>query len=267
MIFGLLLGVAHAWRLDDATWPIEADPIRWCVVDEGATGLPEGAPLEAARQAVAMFSATGLPFEEIPAGCAPVSGDGILTFHFRAATPEDSPEPAGWATPLDDALAPVVRGECSFARRLDYDFTTVGTDFALPAEIADPECQGRTDLVGLLAHQLGHAVGLAHSCEMDEACTDPAALDALMYWAGSPCTLREMTADDVAGIEAMYFACADEADPDEPSGWVRSEREPTAQGGCFSASPVPPGLAGWAVAVLSVRCARRRSQTAGRLSA
>src|SRR5678815_1008336 len=65
-------------------------------------------------------------------------------------------------------------------------------------------------------------MGMDHSCEKDEVCTDPDLLDATMYWTAGSCdsTQASLGQDDIEGITTLYgphgaIVCSNELAPGE----------------------------------------------------
>lgn len=78
------------------------------------------------------------------------------------------------------------------------------TPFSSDAEVAAGYCVDTFNLDLLLAHALGDWLGLPHTCDEGEACADPAAQTAVMYWAIGPCDLRSLNAADEALMWDAY---------------------------------------------------------------
>lgn len=81
-----------------------------------------------------------------------------------------------------------------------------GVGWMTDAEVEAGDCDGGFSFQSTLTHYLGHLAGLAHSCESDDTCTDPALLDATMYWETAPCDTRQSTVemDDAWTLATVY---------------------------------------------------------------
>jgi hypothetical protein len=87
-----------------------------------------------------------------------------------------------------------------------------GTSWGTPEEIADPGCFGRLDFVGTTSHEIGHGLGLGHSCDNGEPCEEPVLRQALMFWtaAGACSDARQGPKDDdIAGFNTIYGVSVD----------------------------------------------------------
>jgi len=80
--------------------------------------------------------------------------------------------------------------------------------------------QGELYLEAFLTHQIGHILGLAHSCDDGDACSGELA-SATMFWAYPSCELSaaSIEEDDIAGLTALYTPSATlTSDPETPAG-------------------------------------------------
>jgi hypothetical protein len=98
----------------------------------------------------------------------------------------------------------------------DVDF---GTDTDIDAGL----CLGESSMEAVLTHEVGHLLGMAHSCEDGDVCSDSLLREATMYWSAGPCDTNGSTIsqDDIDGLTALYgpfatFECSHELDPESP---------------------------------------------------
>lgn len=198
-------GSAHAYELQvtPAGQPVrwQVDEVAWDVSGLAAAPQARGAVLAAARRALDTWSAAGGPVL--------VEGAGAVA-SIRWATDPDDP-----------GVDPDVLAETHLAFDTDTgellraEIVVNGAGFRWAA--GDGGCSDAFDLESTLAHELGHALGLKHS----------AVADATMFTHPSPCARdrRDLAADDVAAIDALYTAPLTDPDADRP-----------AIGGCSAAS-------------------------------
>ena len=79
-------------------------------------------------------------------------------------------------------------------------------DWSPDWEIADG-CQGdERSVESTGTHEIGHLLGMGHSCEQGELCVDSDFLEATMFWSGGGCNTDRsgINDDDIAGIQALY---------------------------------------------------------------
>lgn len=92
-----------------------------------------------------------------------------------------------------------------------------GRNFDSPQDIEDGCPQGGHSFLGTMTHEMGHSLGMAHTCEEGEICTDPLRRGANMYWTGPECDtsgdrLNEL---DITNFQSLYgpyatFRCSHE---------------------------------------------------------
>ncbi|MFZ5481690.1 MAG: matrixin family metalloprotease [Myxococcota bacterium] len=100
---------------------------------------------------------------------------------------------------LDDAGIPIVTNwlagvAVEVVVNDDYDWATSAEG-----------CDGQLLLEAVLLHEVGHVLGLGHTCEEGEACDDAANREAVMYWSSGACETRELNAAD-AELLALEYA-------------------------------------------------------------
>ena len=86
-----------------------------------------------------------------------------------------------------------------------------GPAWGTPEYIASPDCFGHYSYMSTATHEIGHGLGLGHSCDDGEPCPDPIKRNATMYWSGQRCDNErdDPNEDDSAGINAIYGVAVD----------------------------------------------------------
>ena len=161
------------------------------------------------------------------AAAAPHVNDGVNTVRFAMTADDPDIEPGVLGLTF-------VAYRSSDGVAVDADVVMNAVDFTWTT--GEATCAKEYDLQSAVTHELGHALGLAHSIGHPEA---------TMYATGQACetSKRSLESDDKAGLAALYSAPADAAPP----------------GGCASSSPGSGALIGVALALLAIK----RRRTAG----
>ena len=96
------------------------------------------------------------------------------------------------------------------ARAMNIVFND-GRTWGTIADVDAPDCRGLNDFLSTTVHEIGHGLGMAHSCESGEPCPDPVLSSATMFYAGGTCEShrRNPNPDDQAGITAIYSPAVD----------------------------------------------------------
>jgi uncharacterized protein (TIGR03382 family) len=202
-----LASPALAWEHEGFVWPPEALPLPYCVQDDGACDetLPTGDCVQAAVDAFDLW-----------APCVDFSA-----IHQGACAPEpDAPVSIVYGDPGDvlgvGVLAHIVVQTLGSTRVLDgrtYEEAAAATvvvnddvRFVTDEDIAAGRCEESWSLPAVLAHEVGHVVGLSHGCDPDECpLPPPPPPPSVMAAPLDPCAPSlPLHPDDVEGLHALY---------------------------------------------------------------
>ncbi len=214
-------------------WSSQDLPIKYEVSDYREDSLPEGYPQEMLQRAYDKWT------EYAP--CAGVGGEFQGTtplntnFTFDGKNrhsfddPGDTLGPGVLAAAVNYpilAIAPVafVKNGQTYKRILDAD-VVFNNDVAWATEdqMNAGDCNGATPMINTAVHEIGHTLGMAHTCEQGEVCIDTARIEATMYWtnAGPVCSPDRGNPSplDVQNMTSLYgpyaaFECSHELNSD-----------------------------------------------------
>jgi len=219
LVSAFLIAAPGSAAAYDLATSAAGDPLHWpagrvtftLAVEPGPTELDPDATVRAITAAVATWQAAladspiTLAISETPGSAAPRMNDGVLT--IRWAFDRDDPD-------LESGLL----GQTFLSYR-SADAQLVDADIVLNADefrwTTDPtSCADEYDVESAVVHEIGHALGLAHSIGHPEA---------TMFRTGDACDIakRDLAADDTAGLDELYAT----PPASEPGG------------GCVSTSP------------------------------
>jgi MYXO-CTERM domain-containing protein len=222
---------------------------QYTVLDSCSADVPHDACFAAVEAAMATWSVPGsyFRFEETrPAFCcrAGFQRDGAnanCIMWREDEWPAEYP-PAGIA--LTTLTYSVADGAI-----LDADIELNAVDFSYGTTCA----AGETDIQNTVTHEAGHMLGLDHSAV-------PGATMRPRSYPGD-CELRDLSADDVEGVLAIYPAAADPATCRGPSGGLNLDCSPPPDDcGCRATGAGRPSAVAVLLFVLALLLRRRRDR-------
>ena len=235
----LLLGSAFAWNHIGQMWSPDEMPITWYMTDyvEGslpAEPSPETGLLYQEEASIIMFcnwhwtdycdsvvspTAWGFDHPET-ADCADItyeylgispgnegqSSNGITKFYWDDPSGELGTGINAVTYPRSKSEVVKTQNGRTYYKMYDADIVFNRDINWSPDADIETSCAGEMSVEATGTHEVGHLLGMAHSCEQGEPCNADDLLKATMYWSGGQCeTSRSaINEDDIEGINALY---------------------------------------------------------------
>lgn len=209
-------------------WLAEDFPLKYWVADDGTEASTCEETVDQPGYCADMIQQGYGNWEAV--GCAEIHADymgvcennghnsGNLQNWITFNDPNEEIEESGtWAVTytVGQGIAKIIDGVV-FTHATDSDIVFNDANiFDSHEDIVNGACNGGADILAVATHEIGHTLGLDHSCQEGDPCADPVLREATMYWAAGTCDITgaDINEDDIQGITALYgpyatFSCS-----------------------------------------------------------
>jgi len=146
--------------------------------------------------------------------------DGIRTVYFADPGDELDSQVNGHMVPFGSNKVVKEQNGNTYYAFEDTDIAfSKQRDWGTTPEI-EQSCAGAMSIESTAVHEVGHSLGLGHSCDDGDACRESDLANATMFWQGGDCdtSRADINSDDISGLEALYGGFATFSTEDERFG-------------------------------------------------
>jgi hypothetical protein len=219
---------ALAWKHIYKVWSPSQLPVPYTIAEVGEDTLPN--PSEDAEDAIlkgysAWYDAECSTFESLYEGQTTDNTPNILNEYNHVSFDDPGGDLGGSVKGVTYTIASATivfnQDGNTYFRYRDTDIVfNDNYEWATDEEIDSGNCSNQHSMQSTATHEIGHLMGLGHSCEEGEACTELPKTEATMFWSAGACDSQrsKINEDDIDGVTAIYgpyatFQCSRELDP------------------------------------------------------